>query len=384
VTGVDLVRAVRRHLVVAAALVAAVLGAMSAFLATEKPTYEAKSTIVLLPTPEDASGFDQASKIIIPTFKFAFQSRQFLAKVAASMPEKPPVAELANVLRTSSPAEGAALFVIADSASPTFAADASRAAAKDFVTEYSNTGLVKPAVSDLAETPTRATVPRQKLVLATGVLLALVVGVLGALLWEALAGRVQDASDLRTLGEDVAVLGVLPTAGRRRRHAALRQQAMKDLRTSLSVAMKRERRRAVLFVDLDRDAGGPNLVTEVAALIAETGEAATIWNLEHGARLGDVSGDDPNPGAKTVDARSLVREVRTDIRTLPSVPADASREVVLAHTGTDHGVDVRLVAAMVGAAVIVVHAGKTRRRDLRAAIEGLRSADVCVLGAILG
>lgn len=275
------------------------------------------------------------------------------------------------------------------------------------------------AIAGEATPPTSPVSPRKKIDLGAGLLAGLLIGILAALIRDRADDRVWNDADLQGL----PILGNIPfdkTASRKGRSPLIanwvsesaRAEAFRQVRTSLRFADVDDPVQIVAVTSSLAAEGKSGVAANLAVAFAEAGQQvllidadlrrpsiASYFGLEGAVGLtnvlaGHVEFDDviqewgdrhrleilpagavpPNPSEIVGSQRMsmLLDEMRTHfdiivIDTPPLLPvADAS-----------------VIATRVDGSLLIARHGKTRRADLRRAIEGLEAVDARVVGTVL-
>jgi capsular exopolysaccharide synthesis family protein len=276
---------------------------------------------------------------------------------------------------------------------------------------------VKVTVVKPASLPKAPVSPRRSLNLALGLLVGLAIGVGGAVLRETLDTSVKPGDDLmHDFGlPAVGVIGFDPEARNQplilhdQAHSS-RGEAFRQLRTNLQ------------FIDVDT----PPRSIVVTSSVPEEGKTTTTMNLavtmaEAGLRVLVVDGDLRRPqlanffGLESAVGLTsvLIGQVQVDdvlqewggglLRVLPSGPVPPNPSELLGSRGM-HALlrqledmadlviidappvlpvtDATVLSAAASGALLVVHAGRTRREQVRRSLANLEAVDARVLGIV--
>lgn len=402
----------RRWLV---ALVVVATTALSAAFAFTRPTeYESVSTVALTPTPGNA-GFvtPETLNALLGTYSQTAQSSLMLKRASQELGR-----EIEGSIETATQSGTGILQIIATAESPEGAAASSNAVSKAFISYLSDSKLFEPEIVDPATVPSSAVAPRPPLIIAIGILLGLIAGVMLAYAVEQFRGRIETASDIAAI-TPLPIIGVLPRQRRLARSPSRLiwddleltplHEAVRALRTNIELLV--ENRQALIQVTSALASEGKStIVANLGVALAKVGIETLIvdadlrrptqheifrLNNDRGVSsllTGKVGGkmrrsptefqnltvlpSGPLPPNSTealhVRAASLVEELRATnalvlIDSPPLLPVS----------------DARILSSRVDGVVLTVAAGSEKPSVLRNAIEILQFSGASILGVAL-
>lgn len=421
----------KRWLLITLCTLAGMAGAV-AVTATATPTYQARIQLFVSAQggAVDASQLAQGNSFTqqrVKSYADVVDSARVTQPVVEQLGLPLTPKELAGKIGASAPVDTVLIDIYVTDESPQLAADIADAVGQQFVRVVGDLEAppnarqspVQVSVVEQADVPTVPVSPRPKINLALGILVGLVLGVGLAVLRETLDTSVKTPDDLAELG-DVAVLGGIgydrntpkhPLVVRVDPHGA-RAEAFRQLRTNLQ------------FVDVDRH---PHSIV-VTSSLPEEGKTTTAANLaitmaQSGRRVVLVEGDLRRPrfaeymgleGAAGLTNVLIGQAELSDVlqpwgregnlRVLASGPIPPNpSELVGSHqmlkvleqlNGMADIVlidappllpvtDAALLSVLADGALVVCRIGKTRREQMRRAVEALRAVDARVLGIVL-
>jgi polysaccharide biosynthesis transport protein len=401
-------------LIVAAAAVA--VAALFAFTRTKQ--YEATATLAMTPNVQKGQGFVASDDLATLLSTYAAIVDSSTTRSAATQILGHPL----NASVSSSTTAGTGILQIsATSTSPTAAAAAARALSRAFenANARGNQLLIVQAI-DPPTVPTTPVAPRPPLIIASGLLLGLGLGVALAIILERWFDRIETT-------EDVSEATSLPTLGYLPRNRALRhggrasliwehpdlfrmQEAVRALRTNLQFSVSSEHD-VVQITSPSAGEGKSTLAANLAVAIAGVGTPTLLVDADFRAPRQHVIFDLPNDeGLSTAmamlsdDPRLAIQQSEfKNLSVLTSGPIPPSPTEVIAariertiHRLRELGSmividtppvlpvsDARLVAPEADLVLMVAASGRTKSATLRSAIEHLAMARSRVAGVVL-
>lgn len=335
-------------------------------------------------------------------------SDQLAGAVVASVPEGTAIVEI-----TATADDAATAASIANSVAQHLSATVSELGSGT----GDGAGAMQATVIAEAEAPETAARPPLIRNVLLGLLVGLVLGVGVAVLREVLETRVRDAEDVSTL-TDLPVLGVLehdrsvttrPVFVRDERASAV-TESVRRLRTNLQLVHRADPPRSILLTSAGPGEGRTTTAVNLAVSLAEGAErvllidadlrdptAAAVLGLREDEGLADVleGRADPEdvvqrwPGTTLDVMPGGVTERPTELLASPAMVAlmeamSTRYDVVVLDSAPLLSVaDGVLLSEVAGGTLLVVGAGVVRRRQLRRALEALRTVDARVLGIAL-
>jgi polysaccharide biosynthesis transport protein len=407
---------------IALAVAIVVLSAGLLFLARQRPVYEARGSVALFPNGarlETVGAYDTVVARLLPLYASVVRSRAFQDQVASKLPGQLTGADLHNRL-FAAPASGAAVLdIVVRAPDRAFAVQAAQAAIEELQSEAADNGVVTTRIIDQGHASDAPVAPRPKLVLGASLLLALVLGIAVAVVWERSFGRIRDLSQLQAIPGQ-RVLGEFPY-DRSLQDGAWPlfigdptarsiEESLRAIRTVLvgpGRAMPTFRR--VIVTSLGPEEGKSIVTANLAVVIAEVGPRVLvvdanvhrprqheIFNLpnDQGASslvLGDaeVATATQPTGYPKVDVltagpplykRSDMAELYVQV--IPKI-GELEDFVLIDCAALSVDADVGLLAAMTDGVVLLVRSGSTSTDRLGTALERLHATGVPVFGLIL-
>ena len=335
----------RRKLVclVAAALVAV---AGTGVLLTRHKVYQSTSSVALLPVSSNSSVLPNYPNLIaslIPTYVQLVSSPLLLREVATRLPFSASPAELANDVHAESLSSAAVISIVAQRPNPVQARELAATTTAAFLGSVKGNGVVIPKIYGRPTTPTRPAMPNRKIVLASILALAIIVGLAAGLAWDRLFGG-GDGGRGPDLDETASppVLGTLPWRGGQIGDAGGAASlgnpgsgdgrwAWDDWRSLRAGFIRRTAHlmRSVTVTSLRSGEGTTAVAAHLAASLAEVGLAVALVDadLRHPA-LGDFFGLDNERGLTSTvlsgaDPASLLQPAPTapGLHVVPAGPA---------------------------------------------------------------
>jgi succinoglycan biosynthesis transport protein ExoP len=411
----------RRRLVVLAVVVLVVGGGL-VFLNRQRPVYEASATVALLPNaarPDTLGAYDTVVGRLIPLYANLVRSRTFLERVAARLPDQPSGKDLEGRV-FARPVQGAAsIDIVARAPDPGRAARMAAEATRQFQQEVGSNGVVTIRVTNEVFPPEAPVAPRPKLIIAASLLLAAMLAVALALVWERLFARIRDLGQLQAIPEQ-RVLGSFPYGRALHRSSpppfvgnpAL-QSVEESVRTIRNVHIGPGRAaptfRTVAVTSLTPRVGKSTLTANLAVVIAEVGPHVLVVDANVRApRLHEIFRLPNDRGVNSPvvgdgDVASAVQATEYPrVSVLTAGPSLANRSeyaelyvhvipklgeladfVLVDCPALSVDADVGLLAAMTDGIILLVRYGATSTVELNAVLERLADTGVPVLGLVL-
>jgi polysaccharide biosynthesis transport protein len=419
----ELLRIVWRRRLVALAVAVVVVAAGLLFLSRQRPVYEAKASVALFPNgvrPETLGAYDTVVARLLPLYASVVRSPDFLERVAAHLPGQVSGADLRDRL-FAAPASGAAVLdIVVRAPDRGFAADAAQAAIEELQREVADNGVVTLRVIDPGRAAATPVAPRPKLVLAASLLLALVLGIAVAVVWERLFGRIRDLSELQAISGQ-RVLGEFPYERSLRNTewplfigdpaARSVEESLRAIRTVIvgpGRAMPTFRR--MIVTSLGPQEGKSILTANLAVVMAEVGPRVLVVDADlrqprqhqifrlpndrgvSSLVLGDADAASATqqptryPKVSVLTAGPQLHK-RSDmaelyVQVIPKV-GELDDFVLIDGAALSGDADVGLLAAMTDGVILLVRSGSTSIERLRTALEQLQATGVPVFGLIL-
>jgi non-specific protein-tyrosine kinase len=425
----DYVRVLRGRwrLIILCALVA--VGIASAWSIHQTPKYEASTQLFVAAKSTDVSGAYQGdlfSRQRVKSYSDIVNSPPVVTAVVASLRLNMTPGQVASEITADAPTETVLLNVHVTDAQPKRAQAIANAVSEEFAVlaskletpTGSTTSPVKVSVVKAAALPGSPVSPRTRLNIVAGALVGLMIGVGLAIARETLDTSVKHLDDLAQ-ELDVAPLGVVlydPEAAKRPLivHAAgqsSRAEAFRQLRTNLQFVDVDSAPRSILVTSSVPEEGKSTTTANLAISLAQAGVrvclvegdlrrprlvhylglegAAGLTNVLIGkATLDEVLqpwGDGklsvlacgptpPNP-SELLGARSMAEVLRELEDRFDLVIIDAPPLLPVT--------DAAVLASQCSGALLVIRHGKTKKEQVRRAVEALRSVDANIYGVVL-
>lgn len=373
------------------------------------PTYESSVRLLVGPINTDTNTL-RASGQLVQTYAELAVSQPLLESTASELGLPADAADgLAAAVRTTANDQTRILTIRVQGEDPAATTQAANAIAGELI-DLTGRGTSRPEgqvqVIEFAKVPTSPIAPQISLI----VLMAAAAGLLGAvilvLLAEYFADRVQDAGELtRLTGE--RPLGTIPAGGPEPlvppgdgvRRVPL--DAFGSLVASLAFASRDEGRRELVIATADAGVHGSDLALGFAAAAAAWRPVLYIDAGIDGAATA-LLGATPNRAGGEAITRRVVPTSVDGLRILPAGTIDdlatispsEARALIEAIAGPNDVVvvdagdlDVQpsamVWAGVVGAAIVAVRRGSTRRSQLREALARLGRVRADLLGCVL-
>lgn len=414
----DLLTALRRHRWPALLVAGLVMLVATAAALLPPDRYTARATVIVQPANADDLGpFSAAVQVLLPTLATTVESRSSSLQVRSGLPRR---FEGADVELSARPEPGVGLLVVTAESTQQQAVALFANAAVDLLLSQASDDVagLRLRVLDPARAPTEPSGPPRTAVLAAGLVLATLVGVLTALLAQALARRTELA-DLITRTTGVRVLGEVPRLrGRARRRLkpetlattpdARLIEALQQVRIGLDNAGHGQAPRCLAITSLAAAEGKSSVAAALSWSQASAGYPIVLVDADLRRPTQHEHFDVPlTPGlsdAARLPAGELVRRSRYE-QTLGIVPSgiperhplevlDAVLQPLLDQLTRDATViidtpplesvaETLRVLVLAQHAVLVVDARRAELRQLDRSIERLQEAGVSVLGVVL-
>lgn len=427
----DYVRVLRKRWRVLVVCVLIATGTAGAIVWRTTPKYEATTQLFVAATDlsSDLSGLAQGGQFTqerVQSYANIIDSLQVTGPVAAQAGDGLTAAQITNEVSASAPPNTVLVNVhltdtsakraqaLADAVSDQFAQYADQLE----TTPGSASSPVKVTVVKRAQLPTRPVSPKKTLDLVLGLLVGLSVGVGGVLLRETLDTSVKD---LRQIQDDfgLPVLGAIaydpdakprPLVVQADPHST-RAEAFRQLRTNLQFLDVDHSPRSLVFSSSIPEEGKTTTATNLAITMAQSGLRVVVVEADlRRPRLATYLGLDGAVGLTSVlvgtasleDALQPWGDGQLDV--LASGPTPPNPSELLGSHGMASVIqrleqqydfvlidappllpvtDAAVVATIASGAVLIVHHGHTRQKQLAQAVAALRSVDVTVYGVVL-
>lgn len=422
---------VRRYWRSTLATVLLCIGLAAGFTLLQSPTYAATSSVFLsveggATAGELTQGVTYAERQV-GSYVAVATTALVLQPVIDELDLQESVQQLESRLTVSSPAATSLIEVTARASSPQGAADLSNAVAESLQRSTEKltppgpggTKLVNATVIDMALAPLAPTAPRPMANILLGSMLGILSGVGQALIRGLVDTRIRTITELAQV-TDASLLATIEhhdskDASRSARVSDDRwanAEAYRKLRTSIGfVGLGGQRRHSMVITSSVAGEGKTETAINLARVLALAGEQvllidADLRRPQVAARLGL----DRQLGLSDVlKGRSSLQDLTIDLApgslsvlpagTIPPNPSELlgseamARVLATVERQYDHVIldsppllpvtDAVVLAAGSGGAIVVSRAGFTRRQQLAAALDLVKSADATLLGVVL-
>ena len=425
----DYIRVLRKRwrLITACTLIAL----MSAALVTIRTPRTYSAQVQLFVAAQDQNSANTAyqgglfSQQRVKSYADIVNSPPVMSAVIAQLGLSTTTQQLSSRVSASAPLDTVLVNITAEDGSPQRAQSIANATGTQFAqfvtgierTDPSGPPPVKVTVVKPAPLPTAPVSPRRSLNLALGLLVGLAVGIGGAVLRETLDTSVKAGDDLlHDFGlPAVGIISFDPEASRQplvlRGQSQSNREAYRQMRTNLQ------------FIDVDT----PPRSIVITSSVPEEGKTTTTMNLavtmaEAGLRIVVIDGDLRRPQlanyfglesavglTSLLIGRAKVDDVLQEwgsglLRVLPSGPVPPNPSELLGSQGmrmllrqledmADLVIidappvlpvtDAAVLSTVASGALLVVHAGRTRREQVRRSLTSIKAVDGRVLGIVL-
>jgi succinoglycan biosynthesis transport protein ExoP len=428
----ELIAGIRRHLVLLA--IALLLGAGIAQLITmmQPKIYESKAS-VFVSVSQSAQRLDQAYQGTLFTQQ---QVRSYADLVATPKVTVPVISELrlhmrpdtlAKRLSVDVPVDTVLLNISAHHTDPVMAARIVNSVTRNLVKAVSELEAPQPGRPSAVQihvvrpgsVPSGPSSPRPVVNIAIGLVLGAIAGVGAGVLKDALDTRIGHAEDVAGAG-DIPVLGEIPYEGAARKHPLAadtnpfgpRSEAFRKLRTNLRFIGVDQPPRTIVISSPRSGDGKSSAALNLAFSLADDGArvilvdadlrcpsiASSLGLVETAGLTSVLSGQ-----AEIADVlQRAERRSAIDVMTSGPVPPNPSEllgakkmHLVLdaLSENADYVIvdsppllpvtDAAVVASGTDGVVLLVRAGRTKRDELRAALESLNAVNANTLGVVM-
>jgi polysaccharide biosynthesis transport protein len=418
----DLFKAAWRQRLVAVVVLLLITGSVAGFTVTREDVYEAKATVALLPANDDPVSlplYGTVMESLLPAYYPLMDSRSFMDRVARDVPFATG-GEILRAVHVQPTRSRNVLQIVAQWPTPEGAARIAERTTASFVRAFEPTDVARLEIIDPPRIPESPVGPGVGAVIAATALVGLVFGAAAAAVWDLFFGRVRDSVTL-TAVTGLPVLGTIPRSSllKNKRmlpdgfngdeQGALISEAFRNLRTN--VLFQLERQGGPLVVTSLREGEGKstvsvNLALQTAALGYDTllvdadvhrPVIHDVFKLanDHGLtsmaswtapQPEDLVSETAHQHLRVVTSGPLQQDEQRDVAVQFSKInrfADVGEIVVVDSPPLRAGDEVRLLAANTSATLLTVRAGACSKRELVAAVNGLRQLGVWVVGAVL-
>jgi Mrp family chromosome partitioning ATPase len=414
------VRALWRRKLVCLAVAVIVLAGGSAFAATRPRLYQSTSSVALLPVSTNASVLPNYPNLIaslIPTYVQLVSSPTLLNRVAATLPFYISGSELASEVHAEALSSAAVINIVGQSPNPGRAQEIAATVTDAFLARVRGNGVVVAQVYGRPTVPTQPSSPELKLLLGVILALAICLGLAAGLIWDRLAGRLEEGDQPAEAASRPPVLGAVRDPGQedlagfiQADAGAMANDGWRSLRTNFMYAMLGQQMQSVAVMSPVPQPASATVAARLAATVAELGMAVILVDADvHHPALHAAAGLDNGQGLTTAalegtDPVTLVRPVpgMAGLRMItggPPLPAehDAAslwREqlprltslanlVIVAAPPVSDGTGAGVVAGVTDGVVLVLRAKALTWKRAEAAVAGLRCPGARVLGTVL-
>lgn len=416
----DIGRALRRRRLVFIGFVLLVLALAAAYTLTKQKEYESTTTLVISPVvgqdgplvrPEGVSG-------LLATYAQVAESRGIRAR-ADTIARRP----IKGEVRTSTDPGTGILRITGRSESPDEALLVAATVGRAFRDSLLRNPLARAQIVEAPRRPTSAVEPRPILIMGVALAVALIGGILLALLAHRLLRRVESSEDLEEF-TDAPVIGHFPYARAlakapdqlvwRIPELTGFQEALRVLRTNTDALLSTRGSRVLLVSSSTPGQGKSMTVANLAVAFAQAGRKTIVLDGDFRKPTQHVLFGQPNYVGLTSlimdTARPSLRALGLPLKTafedlflVPAGPPDPRAvdalpvrfELILREVMAQDALvlidsppllsasDARVLASAVGQAVLVVNASKERPPALREAVGSLELTNTPVLGVVL-
>ncbi|MFL5834852.1 MAG: polysaccharide biosynthesis tyrosine autokinase [Solirubrobacterales bacterium] len=408
----DVLRAIwRRRLLVVIFVAVTTLFAVL-FALSRAPKYESVSTLALTPSSEGGFITPEQLDAVLGTYARTAKSSLIKNKAEEKLGEPLP----GSVETGTSPGTGI-MQIIGTAESGDDAAIVAKTVSTAFIRYLSNNKFVQPEIVDPATAPDSPVQPRPPLIIAIGIILGLLGGILLAYFVEQLRGRIESASDVGEV-TSVPLIGALPTDRRLSRGprliwqeqgSAALQEAIRALRTNLEFQL--DDRKGIIQVTSPLAGEGKSvLVANLGVALSQLGIETLIVDADlrrpRQHQIFDVPNETGLSNALHGKVDSKLRRVKTEFPRLSIVPGGpvAANSTEMLHVRAaslfetlrkaDAMVlidtppvlpvsDARIVARHADGVLLTVATGKEKPSTLRSAVETLQLAGASISGIVL-
>ena len=394
-----------------------VLFAGAGFLLIRPKTYQATSSVALLPVSTNASALPNYPNMItslIPTYIQLISSPVLLNRVAATLPFTISEGQLANQVHAESLSNAAVINIVAQSPNAVQAQQIASRTTAVFLTNLRGNGVVVPQIYAQPTVPSRPASPGTKLKLSAILVLAVILGLGAGLLWDRLAGRGDGAEQLVETTRPL-VLGVIPRMADQQdvttilpaRYTAPRR--WQSLRTNFMYATTAHQVRSVTITSLHPGEGKTTVAVNLAVSLAGLGLSVVLVDAaigdpalqevfgldnERGLTSTALNGADPASLLNAVPSIAGLQVVTSGPQSSPSGEASLYLQqlsrfcslgdlVIVDSPALERDASAGLTAGVTDAVILVVRAGPNAPDQVGAGLRVLHKYNTAVLGTVL-
>jgi capsular exopolysaccharide synthesis family protein len=402
----------RKYLVVSVIAATTLLSALFAFSRAKQ--YESTAVVALTPSNQNG-GFVTPDSLdaLVGTYAQTAKSNLMLDKASEEIGEPLP----GTVDTATQPGTGI-LQIIGKAETPEGAAATARAVSAAFIAELQGSDLFETQIVDPAEPAGEPVQPRPPLIIAIGLVLGALAGIMLAYVLEQVRKRVDGSADVAAI-TPLPIVGTLPYRRRLARSSSrlvwddpdleALQEALRALRTNIEVLVGR--RNAIVQVTSPvAGEGKSTIVANLGVALAQVGIETLIVDADlrrpSQHEIFDVPNDTGLSSFLASRSQPQLAPQSTGIPRLSVLPSGPvphsstellhvrsaqliealheSKELVLVDTPPLLPVsDARIIAAKVDGVLLTVGAGTEKPSALRSALDTLQFAGAPILGIVL-
>lgn len=402
-----------------ASIVAAVILLGGAgYLLSRPKVYQSTSSVALIPLSSNTNILPNYPNLIaslIPTYVQLVSSPVLLNRVAATLPFAISEEQLANDVHAESLSSAAVIDIVAQSPNAVRAQQIASRATAVFLADLRGNNVVSPRTYAVPTVPSKPATPSTKLTLAAILVVAIILGLVAALLWDRLfGGGERDRARQPPEPTLPPVLGVIPEfAGQRdvsmmfAARAASAPARWKSLRSNMMYAVASRQVRSVTITSLQPEEGKTTVAVNLAASLAELGLSIVLVDAAtDGGALHEVFGLDNKRGLTSAvlddaDPASLLNAVPSmaSLRVVTAGPQSYGEAslylqklsrfctlgdlVIVDGPALQHDASAGLTVSVTDAVVLVARAGRSMPGHVEAGVNMLQKYETRVLGTVL-